>query len=76
MTYLYVFFGYEQYQWVLIVILNVMAFIGYINYRYSWPYYNDTMNKFFCALTGNFMWANFCLLIAKCLEETEFDGAL
>ena len=56
--------------------LNLIAFIGYVNYRYNWPYYNDKMNKFFSVLTGVFMWANFVLLIAKILENTEFNGAL
>jgi hypothetical protein len=50
--------------------------IAYSNFRNNWPYFNDKMTKFYCVLTGIFLWANFNLLIAKILESTEFSGAL
>lgn len=56
--------------------LLILSFAAYSNFRYHWPYYNDKMNKFFCALTGIFLWSNLVLFIAKILENTEFSGAL
>lgn len=34
------------------------------------------MNKYFCVMTGIFLWANILLIIVKILEYTEFDGGL
>lgn len=76
LTALYAFFNRSNYQWLIIGILFILSFISYINYKIHWPYFNDKMNKFFCVLTGIFLWANFVLLIAKILEKTDFSGSL
>ena len=75
-TYIWLFLGYPQYQWLLIVILLIMSYTAFNNFRTHWPYNNNTMNKFFCLTTGIFLWINFCLLVAKLLENTDFTGAL
>lgn len=56
--------------------LIIVSFIAYFNYRSNWPYFNDRMNVFFCALCGLFLWANLVLFLAKMLENTDFSGAL
>lgn len=54
----------------------IISVIAYTNFRNNWPYFNDKMTIFYNVLTGIFVWANFSLLIAKILENTDFSGAL
>lgn len=75
-TYIFLLIGAPEYQWLLIFILLVLSYQAFANFRYSLPYYRDRMNKFFSTTTGIFLWINFCLLVAKILENTEFSGAL
>jgi hypothetical protein len=76
LIYMFAFLANKDYHWFIIVVLLIVSFTSYFNYRNSWPYYNDKMNKFFCVITGVFVWANVVLFIAKILEDTEFSGAL
>ena len=76
LTYMWVFLGTPPYHWLLIVVLLILSFTAYSNFRNDWPYFNDKMNKFFCVLTGIFLWANFCVFISKVLENTQFSGSL
>ncbi len=76
LIYVYAFLGKEQYQWLIIALLLILSYIGYYNYSYKWPYFNDKMNKYFSVLNGIFLWSNFVLFIAKLLEDTDFTGAL
>jgi hypothetical protein len=76
LIYFFVFLANPEYQWFIIALLNILSVIAYSNFRNNWPYFNDKMTKFYCVLTGIFLWANFNLLIAKILESTEFSGAL
>ena len=48
----------------------VLSYIAYRNFRYEWPYYNDTLTKFYCCLTGVFLWGNINLLIIKFIETS------
>jgi hypothetical protein len=76
LLYLFAFLAKAQYHWFIIAVLIIVSFIAYYNYRFNWPYFNDRMNVFFCALTGLFLWANLVLFLAKLLENTDFSGAL
>jgi len=76
LIYTYAFFSNEDYQWVIIILLLILSYIGYYNYAYNWPYYNDKMNKYFAVLNGVFFWNNLSLFIAKIFENTDFNGAL
>jgi len=76
LIYIFAFLPYPEYHWFIIAVLLIVSFTAYFNYRNNWPYYSDRMNKFFCALTGIFLWANVILFIAKLLENTDFSGAL
>lgn len=76
LIYIFAFLGKYKYQWIIIILLLVLSGIGYTNYSYNWPYFNDRMNKFFSVLWAVFFWGNAVLLLAKILENTEFSGAL
>lgn len=76
LLYIFSFLAYQQYHWFIIAVLIIVSFIAYFNYRSNWPYFNDKMNVFFCALTALFFWANLVLILAKLLENTDFSGAL
>jgi len=76
LIYIFAFLPYPEYHWFIIAVLLIVSFTAYFNYRNNWPYYSDRMNKFFCALTGIFLWANVIHFIAKPLENTDFSGAL
>jgi hypothetical protein len=76
LLYIFSFLAKEAYHWFIIAVLIIVSFIAYFNYRTNWPYFNDRMNIFFCALTGLFLWANLVLFLAKMLENTDFSGAL
>jgi len=76
LMYLFAFLASETYHWFIIAVLIIVSFIAYFNYRNNWPYFNDKMNVFFCALTGLFLWGNLVLVLAKLLENTDFSGAL
>jgi len=76
LLYIFAFLVRQQYHWFIIAVLIILSFIAYYNYRINWPYFNDKMNVFFCALTAIFLWANLVLVLAKLLENTEFSGAL
>ncbi len=52
----------------------VLSYIAYRNFRYEWPYYNDTLTKFYCCLTGVFLWGNINLLIIKIIETSDYSG--
>ena len=67
LLYLYAFFDQQVYHWFIIVVLIILSFIAYYNYRSNWPYFNDRMNVFFSGLTGLFLWANLVLFLAKML---------
>lgn len=74
LNYLYTFFAQEQYQWLLLAVLLVLSFVSFRNYRYEWPFFNDGVTKFYCCLTGVFVWGNVNLLINKILENTNYSG--
>ena len=76
LLYLFAFLAQQQYHWFIIVVLIILSYIAYFNYRQDWPYFNDKMNIFFCALTGLFLWGNLVLFLAKLLQHTDFSGAL
>jgi hypothetical protein len=76
LIYLFAFLARKEYHWFIIAALLIVSFTAYFNFRNNWPYYSDRMNKFFCVLTGTFLWANVALFIAKILEQTRFSGAL
>ena len=76
LIYIFAFLPYVAYHWFIIVVLLIVSFVAFFNYRNNWPYYSDKMNKFFCILTGLFLWANLVLFLAKVLENTDFSGAL
>lgn len=76
LLYLFAFLARQTYHWFIIAVLIIVSFIAYFNYRSNWPYFNDRMNVFFCALCGLFLWANLVLFLAKMLENTDFSGAL
>lgn len=76
LIYIFAFLLDKSYQWLIIVVLMILSSTAFLNFRNHWPYYSDKMNKFFCIITGIFLWGNFVLLIAKILEYTEFSGAL
>jgi len=67
LLYLFAFLAKERFHWFIIAVLIIVSFIAYYNYRTNWPYFNDRMNVFFCALTGLFLWANIVLILAKLL---------
>jgi hypothetical protein len=74
LNYLYTFFATKEYHWLLLAALIVLSFTSYRIYRYNWPYFNDGITKFYCCLTGNFLWGNINLLIIKLLEGTDYSG--
>ena len=76
LLYLFAFLANQEYHWFIIAVLIIVSFIAYFNYRTNWPYFNDKMNVFFCALTALFLWANVVLFLAKLLQNTDFSGAL
>lgn len=76
LLYFFAFLAKEQYHWFIIAVLIIVSYIAYFNYRTNWPYFNDRMNIFFCALTAIFLWGNIVLFLAKLLESTDFSGAL
>jgi hypothetical protein len=76
LLYVFSFLVKKQFHWFIICLLIVLSTIAYFNYRSNWPYFNDKMNIFFCALTGLFLWGNLVLFLAKLLETTRFSGAL
>lgn len=76
LLYLFAFLAKDAYHWFIIAVLIIVSYIAYFNYRTNWPYFNDRMNVFFCALTGLFLWGNLVLFLAKLLETTDFSGAL
>jgi hypothetical protein len=76
LLYVFSFLVKPQFHWFIIALLIILSAIAYFNYRTNWPYYNDKMNVFFCALTGLFLWGNLVLCLAKLLETTQFSGAL
>ena len=76
LLYLFAFLANQEYHWFIIAVLIIVSFIAYFNYRTNWPYFNDKMNVFFCALTTLFLWANVVLFLAKLLQNTDFSGAL
>ena len=76
LIYIFAFIPYVTYHWFIIVVLIIVSFVAFYNFRNNWPYYSDKMNKFFCILTGIFLWANVVLFLAKVLENTDFSGAL
>jgi hypothetical protein len=76
LLYLFAFLAKSQYHWFIIAVLIILSIIAYFNYRSNWPYFNDKMNVFFCALTALFIWGNIVLFLAKLLEDTEFSGAI
>jgi hypothetical protein len=70
LLYMFSFLVRVQFHWFIIVLLIILSAIAYFNYRTNWPYYNDKMNVFFCALTALFLWGNLVLCLAKILEST------
>ena len=56
--------------------MDILSLIAYRNFRKNLPYFNDKMNKFYCIVTGNFLWQSVVLTLCKILEHTEFNGAL
>ena len=76
LLYIFAFLAQTTYHWFIIALLIILSTIAYYNYRTNWPYFNDKLNIFFCALTGLFLWGNLVLFLAKLLESTEFSGAL
>ena len=67
LLYVFSFLTKPTYHWFIIAVLIIVSFIAYYNYRMDWPYFNDKMNIFFCALTGLFLWGNLVLFLAKLL---------
>jgi hypothetical protein len=76
LLYVFAFLVKRSFHWFIIVLLIILSAIAYFNYRSNWPYFNDKMNVFFCALTALFLWGNLVLFLAKLLETTRFSGAL
>jgi len=76
LLYIFAFLASRTYHWFIIALLIILSTIAYYNYRTNWPYFNDKLNIFFCALTGLFLWGNLVLFLAKLLESTDFSGAL
>ena len=76
LLYAFAFLAKDEYHWFIIAVLIVVSIIAYFNYRSNWPYFNDKMNIFYCALCALFVWGNLTLFLAKLLENTEFSGAL
>jgi hypothetical protein len=76
LLYIFAFLASRTYHWFIIALLIIVSSIAYYNYRTNWPYFNDKMNVFFCALTALFLWGNLVLILAKLLENTNFSGAL
>lgn len=76
LIYLYAFLVSTSYHWLIIAALLILSITNYFNFRTSWPYYSDHMNKFFCVLSGIFVYGNLCLFIAKIFESAKFSGAL
>ena len=74
--YIFAFLVSKTYHWFIIALLIIVSCIAYFNYRYNWPYFNDKMNVFFCALTALFLWGNLVLVLTKLLERIQFSSAL
>ena len=63
-------------QWIVIVFLLFFSFyLLYIFYIYQ-PYYNNTTMKAYNCLALTFLWSNVVVFLGKCLEFTQFDGAI
>lgn len=65
-----------QFQWLLIVIINVTSIIVYQSYRYGWVFYSDHVNKVFSVTMGLMVWGNFVLIIVEWLQNSSFSGGL
>ena len=76
LNYLFTFFTKDEYIWFLITVLVTLSTITYLKFRYGWPYYNEKVSKVFNMTTGLFSWTSWVLLLAKLLENTDFNGAL
>lgn len=76
LIYVYAFVEYGEQQWLIIILMVILSFIGLYNYLYKWPYYNEKMNMYLVVLNGLFFWSNFSLFAAKVFEDTDFSGAL
>jgi hypothetical protein len=66
----------EASEWILIIILFVLAAFMLHSYYDERPYYNDKVMKVYLVCNGIFLWSSTALLIAKILQSTSYDGSI
>lgn len=66
----------ENEHWIVIAVTLFISAFVFADYCYRRPYVNETMMKYYFAMTSLYCWSNVCLGIGKLLEKSQFDGAL
>jgi hypothetical protein len=74
LTGLFIFLKGSNYQWFLCIYLIITSVISYNNFKKSQPYYNSKISLIYIISTFLFFWGNFCLLVSKMLDATDFFG--
>jgi hypothetical protein len=74
LTYMFAFIGTKDNQWLFIIVLLIISFCSFYNYRMKWPFYKDAMTLYMSCLTGIFVWGNINILLGKILENTGFES--
>lgn len=63
-------------SWILIIVTFVLSLWLWKVYNIDDPYYDNEVGNFYNIITTYYLWTNFCLLISKLLEQTDFNGGL
>lgn len=72
---LFCFFD-SQNDWILIVVLFLLAIILFYSYYYTKPFLNNTLYLLNFFSVSVFLWASFICVLGKVLQKTRFDGCI
>ena len=70
------FFILEQYQWMVTIVLSIMAVIVFIKLYKERAYYNETMNRVADVINGLYLWSCVLLILCMLMVDTEFTGTV